>query len=53
MRAHFNINSYDEYLEVMEGEENKKASTKVAMFFEGVGVWLERVILILAYLVDS
>lgn len=34
----FNIQSYDEYLQVMEDEEVTKASTKVAMFFEGVGL---------------
>jgi hypothetical protein len=36
--ADFNINSYDEYQKLMEDEDNKKASTKVAMFYEGVGV---------------
>ena len=36
--ADFTIQSYDEYLELMEDEEIKKASTKIAMFFEGVGV---------------
>ena len=29
--ADFTTNSYDEYLKLMEDEENKKASTKVAM----------------------
>ena len=36
--ADFNIHSYEEYQELMEDEDNKKASTKVAMFYEGVGV---------------
>jgi hypothetical protein len=36
--ADFNIHSYDEYQKLMEDEEIKKASTKVAMFYEGVGV---------------
>jgi len=36
--ADLTINSYDEYLEVMEDDENKKASSKVAMFFEGIGL---------------
>lgn len=38
MLADFNIHSYEEYQKLMEDEEIKKASTKVAMFFEGVGV---------------
>ncbi len=36
--ADFHIHSYDEYQKLMEDEDNKKASTKVAMFYEGVGV---------------
>lgn len=36
--ADFNIHSYEEFLKLMEDEDNKKASTKVAMFYEGVGV---------------
>ena len=36
--ADISILSYEEYLELMEDEEIKKASTKIAMFFEGVGV---------------
>ena len=36
--ADFNIHSYEEYLKLNEDEANKKAFTKVAMFFEGVGV---------------
>ena len=36
--ADLNIHSYDEYQKYMEDEKIKKASTKVAMFFEGVGV---------------
>ena len=36
--ADFNIHNYAEYQKMMEDEENKKASTKVAMFYEGVGV---------------
>jgi hypothetical protein len=36
--ADFDIQSYDEYLTIMEDEENKKASTNVAMFYEGIGV---------------
>jgi hypothetical protein len=36
--ADFNIHSYAEYEKLMEDEEVKKASTKVAMFFEGIGL---------------